>query len=90
MADRADEKDRLGDKLQDIRKAREEQWARQKDAELLEKMRVKGAQPALVCPQCKKPLVEKKINGVKFLACPDDQGAWLDAAALKAALKKQK
>jgi Transcription factor zinc-finger len=86
----ADEKDRLGDKLHDIRKAREEQWARQKDAELLDKMRTKEKPLALVCPHCKKPLVEKKANGVKLLVCPDDEGAWLDAAALKAALKKQK
>ena len=35
----ADEKDRLGSKLHDVEKARENQWARQRDVELLEKMR---------------------------------------------------
>ena len=35
----ADEKDRLGDKLHDVEAARENQWARQHDEELLEKMR---------------------------------------------------
>lgn len=90
MVDRADEKDRLGDKLRDIRKAREEQWARQQDAELLEKMRATGKQSALTCPRCKKPLVEKEAKGLKFLVCPDDEGAWLEGTALHAVLIKQK
>jgi len=35
----ADEKDRLGSKLHDVEKAREDQWARQSDEKLLEQMR---------------------------------------------------
>ncbi len=84
-----DEKDRLGEKLHDIRKAREEQWARQKDVELLEKMR-KQKTESLVCPRCQKPLISKKSNSVEVLACPDEHGAWLGPAALKAALKAGK
>ena len=34
----ADEKDRLGDKLQNLEKAREDQWAAQRDRELLAKL----------------------------------------------------
>ena len=34
-----DHKDRLGNKLHDVEKAREDQWARQSDEKLLEKMR---------------------------------------------------
>ena len=37
-----DEKDRYGDKLHDVEHAREEQWAHQRDQELLEKLRKKG------------------------------------------------
>ncbi len=51
------EKDRLGDKLHDVEAAREDQWAHQRDQELLEKMRKKlGPGAALQCPRCKRPL----------------------------------
>ncbi len=85
----ADEKDRLGDKLHDVEAAREDQWARQRDAELLEEIR-KKQQSAMHCPRCGKALVEKKQGAVNFLACPADDGAWLDAAALKAVLSQVK
>ena len=39
----ADNKDRLGVKLHDVEAARENQWARQRDEELLEKMRERSA-----------------------------------------------
>lgn len=82
----ADEKDRLGEKLRDLEAAREDQWARQHDAELLEKMRVKE-RSSLRCPHCKKLLVVKQTNGLEILACPDNEGAWLDAPVLMALLK---
>ena len=85
----ADEKDRLGEKLHDVEAAREDQWARQRDAELLEQIRQKQ-KTAMHCPRCGKPLVERKQGAVSFLACPADDGAWLDSAALNAALKGSK
>ncbi len=85
----ADEKDRLGDKLHDVEAAREDQWARERDAKLLEQIRQKQ-HGAMHCPRCGKTLVEKKQGTVSFLACPADDGAWLDAAALKAALGQAK
>lgn len=85
----ADEKDRLGDKLHDVEAAREDQWARQRDAELLEKIRQKQ-HSAMHCPRCGKELAAKKYGAVEALACPDDDGAWIDAAALKTLLKQTK
>jgi len=38
----ADEKDRFGEKIHQSEKAREDQWARQQDAELLENPREEG------------------------------------------------
>jgi hypothetical protein len=35
----ADEKDRLGDKFHQAARAREDQWARQLDAEIIERLR---------------------------------------------------
>jgi hypothetical protein len=51
----SDEKDRLGDKLQQAEMARENQWARQRDAEILERLRRKYIK-AINCPQCGKQL----------------------------------
>lgn len=82
------EKDRLGEKLHDVEAAREDQWARQRDAEMLEKMRRKAAE--LACPRCHKPLIARKQGGIDLLFCPSDDGAWLDAAALKVLLKVRK
>ena len=84
----ADEKDRLGNKLHDIEKAREDQWARQHDDELLELMRKRLSETA--CPHCKKFLVAKTERGMAMHACPQGHGAWLDESALKAVLKEHK
>ena len=84
----ADNKDRLGVKLHDVEAARENQWARQRDEELLEKMRERLHHH--VCPNCKQVLVAKTENGVHLHACPDGHGAWLDALTLKTALKEHK
>jgi uncharacterized protein YbaR (Trm112 family) len=83
-----DNKDRLGGKLHDVEAARENQWARQRDDELLEKMRKRLSKTA--CPECKQFLVPKTEAGVQMHACPAGHGAWLDATALKAALKEHK
>jgi hypothetical protein len=84
----ADEKDRLGSKLHDVEKARENQWARQRDEELLEKMRERLHHHA--CPECKDFLEPKTEQGVAMHACPHGHGAWLDKSALKAVLKDHK
>jgi uncharacterized protein YbaR (Trm112 family) len=81
----ANEKDRFGQKLHDVEAAREDQWARQRDAEILEKMRQRLG--AMVCPHCKSPLVAKTENGVHLLACPKNEGAWLEQADLERVLK---
>lgn len=78
----ADEKDRFGDKMRDVEAAREDQWAHQRDQELLEKMRQKTTAP-VKCPQCQKVLAAKVVNGVAMLACPEGHGAWLKADTLK-------
>ncbi|HUO05623.1 MAG TPA: zf-TFIIB domain-containing protein [Candidatus Binataceae bacterium] len=83
-----DEKDRLGNKLHDVEAARENEWARKRDAELLAKLR--DRQHAMACPHCNQPLVEKTERGVRMMACPTDEGAWLDANELKGLLPKKK
>ena len=83
-----DNKDRLGSKLHDVEAAREDQWARQRDAELLEKLRERLSKAS--CPHCKKSLVTKTESGIPMHVCPAGHGAWLESAALKAVLKEHK
>ena len=82
----SDERDRFGDKLHDVEKAREDQWAREQDRRLIEKLRQRQAAD-LHCPQCNTKLVPRAVGGVAVLACPSDHGAWLDAESLRHMIK---
>lgn len=76
-----DEKDRYGEKLRDVERAREDQWAKEQDRILIEKMRKKlTTEPA--CPRCREPLVPKADGKIAWMACPNGHGAWLDAETL--------
>jgi hypothetical protein len=90
-----DEKDRLGQKLRDLEKAREDQWAHEEDRKLIEKQRQKLAQQqkaaaAMSCPHCGKPLQAKSPSGIAIMACPENHGAWLGAGALLEILERKK
>ncbi len=75
------EKDRFGDKLHDLERAREDQWAWEQDRKLIEKLKQKhGA--ALLCPICQEKLTEMTQAGVTVMVCPSGHGGWLDTAAL--------
>lgn len=77
----ATEKDHIGQKLRDAEAAREDQWARQHDAELLEQIRKKWTS-ALHCLKCGKTLEGKTFGRTQLFACPEGHGAWIDGAAL--------
>jgi hypothetical protein len=77
-----DQKDRFGEKIRDLEKVREDQWAREQDRALLEKMRVRQ-DAALHCPRCGSELVAQAGGALTMMACPDGHGAWLDGAALQ-------
>lgn len=82
-----DEKDRFGDKLRDVEKAREDQWAFEEDRKLIEKLRERVRAGDLLCPRCHKPLVAQARAGLTILACPGGEGAWLDKSGLDRVLK---
>lgn len=84
----SNEKDRLGERLRDVEAAREDQWAHRRDAELLERIRVRLN--AMLCPYCKASLGAEAQEGVDMLKCPNDHGAWLAKSALEQLLKRQK
>jgi hypothetical protein len=80
------EKDKLGEKLHDVEAARENEWARKRDQELLEKMRqakhdgdaahAARSASAAICPECKQELVPNTEQRVGGLICPQRHGAW--------------
>jgi nucleotide-binding universal stress UspA family protein len=71
----ADEKDRFGDKLRHLEKAREDQWAAERDQELLAKMRLQAEERVATEQQPGKAL--KVFNRI---LCPID----FEASSLKA------
>ncbi|MFZ1890256.1 MAG: zf-TFIIB domain-containing protein [Candidatus Binataceae bacterium] len=85
----SDEKDRLGDKFHDVEAARESEWARKHDQELLDKMRARTS-AALKCPKCSSPLVEHEKDAIAMQTCPNGHGAWLDAQVLENLAKSTK
>jgi len=82
------EKDKLGDKLHDVEAGRENEWARKRDQELLEKMRhakhdtaaahagLESPAAGAVCPECKQQLVPNTDLRVGGMICPQRHGAW--------------
>ncbi|MGH7781051.1 MAG: zf-TFIIB domain-containing protein [Candidatus Binataceae bacterium] len=85
----SDEKDRLGDKFRDVEAARESEWARKHDQELLDKMRSRQS-AALKCPKCSSLLVEHVQDKIAMQTCPNGHGAWLDAQAVSSLAKSAK
>ena len=77
-----DQKDRFGDKIHDLEKVREDQWAREQDRALLEKMRTKK-QSSLQCPRCGAQLVTQTSGDLTLMACPDGHGGWLEGTDLE-------
>ncbi|HKV55860.1 MAG TPA: zf-TFIIB domain-containing protein [Candidatus Binataceae bacterium] len=77
----SDEKDRFGDKIHELEKARENEWAREQDRQLLEKMKARQS-AALHCPQCNAGLTERSGGDLTIMACPNGHGAWLQGDAL--------
>ena len=81
------EKDRLGEKLHDVEQAREDQYFRNRDKELIERLRSKRekefatdlkAAGTLICPRCGAHLGERSQHGVYARECPSCGGLWLD------------
>jgi hypothetical protein len=77
-----DEKDRFGQKLHDVEKAREDQWAREQDRKLLDQIRQRSPHE-LHCPQCSDKLASRVIGGLAVMGCPHGHGGWLDQESLR-------
>lgn len=87
------EKDRLGDKLRDAERAREDEYFARRDRELIEKARGQKGEEAeatlreitrMRCPKDGRPLDSIKLRGVNVERCPACDGVWLDRGELEA------
>jgi len=94
----AEEKDRFGDKLGDVERAREEQFFAKRDRELIEKARQEKEQRAeteqramahMRCPKCGTRLTERVVNEVTVDECPSCGGMWLDQGEIKEVARRE-
>jgi len=86
------EKDRLGDKLRDVERAREDLYFAERDRDLVAKLRQgkENESEAAIrqaarmrCPKCGEPLQQRSFNDVEIDQCPACRGMWLDAGELE-------
>jgi ribosomal protein L37AE/L43A len=86
------EKDRLGDKLRDVERAREDVYFAERDREMVAKLRhVKESETETVlkqaahmrCPKCGERLHERSLHGVEVKECTACRGMWLDQGELE-------
>jgi hypothetical protein len=84
-----DEKDRWGQKVHDVERAREDQWARERDRLLLEKLRSRKS-ASLRCPRCNAELQLGIADEPFAMMCPDGHGAWFEGPALEHLMQRYK
>ena len=86
-----DDKDRFGEKLKEVERAREHQYFAERDRELVAKLRhaKEGEQEAVLkeaaqmrCPKCGGRLQHRTINDIDVAECSDCHGVWLDQGEL--------
>ena len=86
------EKDRLGDKLRNVERAREDQYFAERDRKLVEQLRKakegeieKTMKEAALgrCPKCGTDLRPESLNEIAVDRCPDCHGVWLDEGELQ-------
>ncbi|HLK12771.1 MAG TPA: zf-TFIIB domain-containing protein [Candidatus Binatia bacterium] len=94
-----DEKDRLGEKLQDKERAEEDRYFKKRDQELLAKLRTsqRAAGEDEVrelardrCPRCGARLAAVKHHGVAVEECPAGHGTWVDHGSLETIAQRER
>ena len=92
------DKDRLGDKLRDAERAREDQYFAERDRKLMAKLRRGEEGEAeetlkkaahMRCPKCGERLQQRSMHGVEVDECPACHGMWLDQGELEKIGKRE-
>ena len=89
-----DEKDRLGDKLRDVERAREDVFFAERDRKLVDELRARAeeaekAAGLMRCPKDGTLLEPHSHHGVTVEECPSCHGMWLDYGELQAMAGKE-
>lgn len=87
------QKDRFGDTMRLVEKAKEDIFFAERDRELLENLRtqlrkVKTVEAPRTCPKCSGKLEGYTFEGFALDRCHECGGIWLDRGELEAIVKK--
>jgi hypothetical protein len=94
----AEDKDRLGDKLRDVQKAREDEYFARRDRDLISKLRTTLSEDEknairefarMRCPKDLEPLAHVEHLGVQLEECPKCKGIFLDRGELEQLQKRE-
>ena len=94
----SEEKDRYGNKLRDVERAREDKYFAERDRDLVEKLRAKAAGKPdadarlgahMRCPKCGEALTATSHGGVTVEECSACGGMWLDKGELDELTKRE-
>jgi hypothetical protein len=88
-----DEKDRFGDTMRLVERAKEDIYFSERDRELLEKLRSrlhksKIEEAPRTCPKCSGKLEGHTFEGISLDRCSECGGIWLDRGELEAIVHK--
>jgi Zn-finger nucleic acid-binding protein len=89
-----DQKDRFGEKMRLVERAKEDIYFAEKDRELIEKLKARLKKierkdgSALRCPKCQGVLETYLFMDFVLDRCAECQGIWLDNGELQGILKK--
>ena len=89
----ADEKDRFGDTMRLLERAKEDIFFAERDRELIDKLRaqlqkVDKQGEALRCPKCPGHLESYTFQGFMLDRCRECGGLWMDRGELEGVLRK--
>ena len=92
----ADEKDRYGEKMKLLEKAKEDIFFAERDRQLIDKLKERlkkvekplSKKPPLQCPKCQGELEAHLFMEIQLDRCQGCGGIWLDQGELDAILKK--
>ena len=88
-----DEKDKFGETMNLVERAKEDIYFAQRDRELIEKLRsqlkkVENTANELHCPKCRGLLETYTVQGVMLDRCQNCGGIWMDKGELEGVLGK--
>jgi Zn-finger nucleic acid-binding protein len=89
----ADEKDRFGDTMKLVERAKEDIYFAERDREVIEKLRaqlrrVENASAELRCPKCHGLWASYTYEGFVLERCNDCGGIWLDKGEMEGIIRK--